>query len=87
MSLKTVFNRLSPLAQEELENSLRIEMRSLSKKVENLKTEREEWSKETDVAIKQGRELSTKYDVVLKELHDTLGFVEALGLVDEELDK
>ena len=87
MSLKTVFNRLSPLAQEELENSLRIEMRSLSKKVEDLKTEREEWSKETDVAIKQGRELSTKYDVVLKELHDTLGFVEALGLVDEELDK
>ena len=86
MSLKTVFNRLSPLAQEELENSLRIEMRSLSKKVEDLKTEREEWSKETDVAIKQGRELSTKYDVVLKELHDTLGFVEALGLVDEELD-
>ena len=87
MSLKTVFNRLSPLAQEELENSLRIEMRSLSKKVEDLKTEREEWSKETDAAIKQGRELSTKYDVVLKELHDTLGFVEALGLVDEELDK
>ena len=87
MSLKTVFNRLSPLAQEELENSLRIEMRSLSKKVEDLKTEREEWSKETDVAIKQGRELSAKYDVVLKELHDTLGFVEALGLVDEELDK
>ena len=86
MSLKTVFNRLSPLAQEELENSLRIEMRSLSKKVEDLKTEREEWSKETDVAIKQGRELSAKYDVVLKELHDTLGFVEALGLVDEELD-
>ena len=60
MSLKTVFNRLSPLAQEELENSLRIEMRSLSKKVEDLKTEREEWSKETDVAIKQGRELSAK---------------------------
>ena len=59
MSLKTVFNRLSPLAQEELENSLRIEMRCLSKKVEDLKTEREEWSKETDVAIKQGRELST----------------------------
>ena len=87
MSLKTVFNRLSPLAQEELENSLRIEMRGLSKKVEDLKTEREEWSKETDVAIKQGRELSAKYDVVLKELHDTLGFVEALGLVDEELDK
>ena len=87
MSLKTVFNRLSPLAQEELENSLRIEMRCLSKKVDDLKTEREEWSKETDVAIKQGRELSTKYDVVLKELHDTLGFVEALGLVDEELDK
>jgi hypothetical protein len=87
MSLKTVFNRLSPLAQEELENSLRIEMRSLSKKVGDLKTEREEWSKETDVAIKQGRELSTKYDVVLKELHDTLGLVEALGLVDEELDK
>ena len=87
MSLKTVFNRLSSLAQEELENSLRIEMRSLSKKVEDLKTEREEWSKETDVAIKQGRELSAKYDVVLKELHDTLGFVEALGLVDEELDK
>jgi hypothetical protein len=87
MSLKTVFNRLSPLAQEELENSLRIEMRSLSKKVEDLKTEREEWSKETDVAIKQGRELSTKYDVVLKELHDTLELVEALGLVDEELDK
>ena len=87
MSLKTVFNRLSPLAQEELENSLRIEMRSLSKKVEDLRTEREEWSKETDVAIKQGRELSAKYDVVLKELHDTLGFVEALGLVDEELDK
>ena len=87
MSLKTVFNRLSPLVQEELENSLRIEMRSLSKKVEDLKTEREEWSKETDVAIKQGRELSAKYDVVLKELHDTLGFVEALGLVDEELDK
>ena len=87
MSLKTVFNRLSPLAQEELENSLRIEMRSLSKKVEDLKTEREEWSKETDVAIKQGRELSAKYDVVLKELHDTLRFVEALGLVDEELDK
>ena len=87
MSLKIVFNRLSPLAQEELENSLRIEMRSLSKKVEDLKTEREEWSKETDVAIKQGRELSAKYDVVLKELHDTLGFVEALGLVDEELDK
>ena len=86
MSLKTVFNRLSPLAQEELENSLRIEMRSLSKKVEDLKTEREEWSKETDVAIKQGRELSAKYDVLLKELHDTLGFVEALGLVDEELD-
>ena len=74
-------------AQEELENSLRIEMRSLSQKVEDLKTEREEWSKETDVAIKQGRELSTKYDVVLKELHDTLGLVEALGLVDEELDK
>ena len=87
MSLKTVFNRLSPLAQEELENSLRIEMRSLSKKVEDLKTEREEWSKETDVAIKQGRELSTKYDVVLKELHDTLELVEALGLVVEELDK
>lgn len=87
MSLKTVFNRLSPLAQEELENSLRIEMRGLSKKVEDLKTEREEWSKETDVAIKQGRELSTKYDVVLKELHDTLELVEALGLVDEELDK
>ena len=87
MSLKTVFNRLSPLAQEELENSLRIEMRSLSKKVEDLKTERKEWSKETDVAIKQGRELSTKYDVVLKELHDTLELVEALGLVDEELDK
>lgn len=87
MSLKTVFNRLSSLAQEELENSLRIEMRSLSKKVEDLKTEREEWSKETDVAIKQGRELSAKYDVVLKELHDTLGLVEALGLVDEELDK
>ena len=87
MSLKTVFDRLSPLAQEELENSLRIEMRSLSKKVEDLKTEREEWSKETDVAIKQGRELSTKYDVVLKELHDTLELVEALGLVDEELDK
>ena len=87
MSLKTVFNRLSPLAQKELENSLRIEMRSLSKKVEDLKTEREEWSKETDVAIKQGRELSAKYDVVLKELHDTLRFVEALGLVDEELDK
>ena len=87
MSLKTVFNRLSPLAQEELENSLRIEMRSLSKKVEDLKTEREEWSKETDAAIKQGRELSTKYDVVLKELHDTLELVEALGLVDEELDK
>ena len=87
MSLKTVFNRLSPLVQEELENSLRIEMRSLSKKVEDLKTEREEWSKETDVAIKQGRELSTKYDVVLKELHDTLELVEALGLVDEELDK
>ena len=87
MSLKTVFNRLSPLAQEELENSLRIEMRSLSKKVEDLKTEREEWSKETDVAIKQGRELSTKYDVVLKELHDTLELVEALGLVYEELDK
>lgn len=87
MSLKTVFNRLSPLAQEELENSLRIEMQSLSKKVEDLKTEREEWSKETDVAIKQGRELSTKYDVVLKELHDTLELVEALGLVDEELDK
>ena len=87
MSLKTVFNRLSPLAQEELENSLRIEMRSLSKKVEDLKTEREEWSKETDVAIKQGRELSAKYDVVLKELHDTLELVEALGLVDEELDK
>ena len=87
MSLKTVFNRLSSLAQEELENSLRIEMRSLIKKVEDLKTEREEWSKETDVAIKQGRELSAKYDVVLKELHDTLGLVEALGLVDEELDK
>ena len=87
MSLKTVFDRLSPLSQEELENSLRIEMRSLSKKVEDLKTEREEWSKETDVAIKQGRELSTKYDVVLKELHDTLELVEALGLVDEELDK
>ena len=87
MSLKTVYNRLSPLAQAELENSLRIEMRGLSKKVEDLKTEREEWSKETDVAIKQGRELSAKYDVVLKELHDTLGFVEALGLVDEELDK
>ena len=87
MSLKTVFNRLSPLAQEELENSLRIEMRCLSKKVEDLKTEREEWSKETDVAIKQGRELSTKYDVVLKGLHDTRGLVEALGLVDEELDK
>ena len=87
MSLKTVFNRLSPLAQEELENSLRIEMRGLSKKVEDLKTEREEWSKETDVAIKQGRELSTNYDVVLKELHDTLELVEALGLVDEELDK
>ena len=78
---------MSPLAQEELENSLRIEMRSLSKKVEDLKTEREEWSKETDVAIKQGRELSAKYDVVLKELHDTLELVEALGLVDEELDK
>ena len=59
----------------------------MSKKVEDLKTEREEWSKETDVAIKQGRELSTKYDVVLKELHDTLELVEALGLVDEELDK
>ena len=87
MSLKTVFDRLSPLAQEELENSLRIEMQCLSKKVEDLKTEREEWSKETDVAIKQGRELSTKYDVVLKELHDTLELVEALGLVDEELDK
>ena len=87
MSLNTVFNRLSPLAQEELENSLRIEMRSWSKKVEDLKTEREEWSKETDVAFKQGRELSTKYDVVLKELHDTLGLVETLGLVDEELDK
>ena len=87
MSLKTVFNLLSPLAQEELENSLRIEMQCLSKKVEDLKTEREEWSKETDVAIKQGRELSTKYDVVLKELHDTLELVEALGLVDEELDK
>ena len=87
MSLKTVFNRLSPLAQEELENSLRIEMRSLSKKVEDLKTEREEWSKETDVAIKQGRELSAKYDVVLKELHDTLELVDALGLVEEELDK
>ena len=56
MSLKTVFNRLSPLAQEELENSLRIEMRCLSKKVDDLKTEREEWSKETDVAIKQGRD-------------------------------
>ena len=87
MSLKTVFNRLSPLAQEELENSLRIEMQSLSKKVKDLTSEREEWSKETDVAIKQGRELSTKYDVVLKELHDTLELVEALGLVDEELDK
>ena len=86
MSLKTVFNRLSPLAQEELENSLRIEMRCLSKKVEDLKTEREEWSKETDVAIKQGRELSTKYDVVLKELHDTLELVKALGLVEDETE-
>ena len=87
MSLKTVYNRLSPLAQAELENSLRIEMQGLSKKVKDLTSEREEWSKETDAAIKQGRELSTKYDVVLKELHDTLGLVEALGLVDEELDK
>ena len=86
MSLKTVFNRLSPLAQEELENSLRIEMRSLSKKVEDLKTEREEWSKGVDLALKQGDVLNAKYDVVLKELSDTLELVKALGLVEDETE-
>ena len=86
MSLKIVFNRLSPLAQEELENSLRIEMRSLSKKVEDLKTEREEWSKGVDLALKQGDVLNAKYDVVLKELSDTLEFVKALGLVEDETE-
>lgn len=84
MSLKTVFNRLSPLAQEELENSLRIEMRGLSKKVETLKAERKEWSKGVDLALKQGDELNAKYDVILKELDDTLGLVESFGLMDEE---
>ena len=84
MSLKIVFNRLSPLAQEELENSLRIEMRGLSKKVETLKAERKEWSKGVDLALKQGDELNAKYDVILKELDDTLGLVESFGLMDEE---
>ena len=84
MSLKTVFNLLSPLAQEELENSLRIEMRGLSKKVETLKAERKEWSKGVDLALKQGDELNAKYDVILKELDDTLGLVESFGLMDEE---
>ena len=84
MSLKTIFNRLSPLAQEELENSLRIEMRGLSKKVETLKAERKEWSKGVDLALKQGDELNAKYDVILKELDDTLGLVESFGLMDEE---
>ena len=36
MSLKTVYNRLPPLAQEEMENSVRIEMLGLCKKVEEL---------------------------------------------------
>ena len=84
MSLKTVFNRLSPVAQDELENSLRIEMRGLSKKVETLKAERKEWSKGVDLALKQGDELNAKYDVILKELDDTLGLVESFGLMDEE---
>ena len=84
MSLKTVYNRLSPMAQAELENSLRIEMRGLSQKVEDLTAEREKWSKDTDLALKQGEELSAKFGVVLKELGATLDLVEALGLADDE---
>ena len=87
MSLKTVYNRLSPLAQEEMENSLRIEMQGLCKKVEELKMERKEWSQGVDLALKQGDEISAKYDEILKELDETLGLVESFGLVDEELDK
>ena len=86
MSLKTVYNRLSPLAQAELENSLRIEMRGLSKKVEDLTSEREEWSKGVDLTLKQGDVLNAKYDVVLKELSDTLDLVKALGLVEDETE-
>ena len=86
MSLKTVYNRLSPLAQAELENSLRIEMRGLSKKVEDLTSEREEWSKCVDLALKQGDVLNAKYDVVLKELSDTLELVKALELVEDETE-
>ena len=86
MRLKTVYNRLSPLAQAELENSLRIEMRGLSKKVEDLTSEREEWSKGVDLALKQGDVLNAKYDVVLKELSDTLELVKALGLVEDETE-
>ena len=86
MSLKTVYNRLSPLAQAELENSLRIEMRGLSKKVEALTSEREEWSKGVDLTLKQGDVRNAKYDVVLKELSDTLELVKALGLVEDETE-
>ena len=87
MSLKTVYNRLSPLAQEEMENSLRIEMLGLCKIVEELKMERKEWSQGVDLALKQGDEISAKYDEILKELDETLGLVESFGLVDEELEQ
>ena len=49
--------------------------------------ERKEWSQGVDLALKQGDEISAKYDEILKELDETLGLVESFGLVDEELEQ